>query len=31
MHFRYSNDDGITLGRRTARWAVRNYSRPTGG
>lgn len=29
MHFRYSNDDGGTLGRSTARWVVRNYFRPT--
>jgi hypothetical protein len=30
MHFRYSNDAGATLGRRTAHWVVRNYFRPTG-
>ena len=30
MHFRFSNDDGITLGRRTAHWIVRNYFRPAG-
>jgi hypothetical protein len=30
MHFRYSNDDGATLGRRTAHWVVRNYLRPLG-
>ncbi|MCE3284393.1 MAG: hypothetical protein K0R70_649 [Steroidobacteraceae bacterium] len=29
MHFRYSNDDGATLGRRTASWVVRNYLTPT--
>lgn len=28
MHFRYSNDDGATLGRRTAQWVVKNYLRP---
>lgn len=30
MHFRFSNDDGATLGRRTARWVVREYFRPAG-
>ena len=30
MHFRFSNDDGVTLGARTARWVVRNYLRPVG-
>jgi hypothetical protein len=30
MHFRFSNDDGTTLGRRTANWVVRNYFRPVG-
>jgi hypothetical protein len=28
MHFRFANDDGVTLGRRTAQWIVRNYFRP---
>jgi hypothetical protein len=28
MHFRFANDDGATLGRRTAQWVVRNYLRP---
>lgn len=28
MHFRFANDDGVTLGRRTAHWVVRNYFRP---
>jgi hypothetical protein len=28
MHFRFANDDGATLGRRTAQWVVRNYFRP---
>jgi PAP2 superfamily. len=28
MHFRFSNDDGATLGRRTAQWVVKNYLRP---
>jgi hypothetical protein len=30
MHFRYSSDDGATLGRRTAQWVARNYLRPIG-
>lgn len=30
MHFRFSNDDGATLGRRTAQWVERNYFRPIG-
>lgn len=30
MHFRFSNDDGVTLGRRTADWVGRNYFRPVG-
>jgi hypothetical protein len=30
MHFRAANDDGATLGRRTAHWVVRNYFRPVG-
>ena len=28
MHFRFSSDDGATLGRRTGRWVVKNYFRP---
>jgi hypothetical protein len=28
MHFRFANDDGATLGRRTAQWVLRNYLRP---
>jgi hypothetical protein len=28
MHFRFSNDDGATLGRRTAHWVMKNYLRP---
>jgi hypothetical protein len=31
MHFRFANDDGATLGRRTAHWVVRNYFQPVGG
>lgn len=31
MHFRYSCDDGATLGRRTAQWIVQRYFRPVGG
>ena len=31
MHFRFANDDGVTLGRRTADWVVRNYFGPVGG
>lgn len=30
MHFRFSNDDGIALGRRTARWVTKHYFRPVG-
>jgi hypothetical protein len=30
MHFRFANDDGATLGRRTAHWVVRNYFQPVG-
>jgi len=30
MHFRFANDDGGTLGRRTAKWVVRNYFQPVG-
>jgi hypothetical protein len=30
MHFRFANDDGGTLGRRTAQWVVRNYFQPVG-
>jgi hypothetical protein len=28
MHFRFSNDDGATLGERTAHWVTRHYFRP---
>jgi hypothetical protein len=28
MHFRYSSDDGATLGQRTGRWVAKNYFRP---
>jgi len=28
MHFRFSSDDGATLGRRTGRWVVKNYFQP---
>jgi len=28
MHFRFSSDDGATLGRRTGRWVARNYFQP---
>lgn len=28
MHFRFSNDDGATLGRRTAQWVAKNYLQP---
>jgi hypothetical protein len=28
MHFRFANDDGATLGRRTAQWVMRNYFQP---
>ena len=28
MHFRFANEDGAALGRRTANWVVRNYFRP---
>ncbi len=28
MHFRFSSEDGATLGRRTGRWVVKNYFRP---
>lgn len=28
MHFRFSNEDGVVLGRRTARWVLREYFRP---
>lgn len=31
MHYRFSNDDGITLGRRTAKWVLKNYFQPAGG
>jgi hypothetical protein len=30
MHFRFANEDGATLGRRTAQWVVRNYFQPVG-
>jgi hypothetical protein len=30
MHFRFANDDGGTLGRRTAKWVVHNYFKPVG-
>jgi hypothetical protein len=30
MHFRYSNDDGAVLGRRTGHWVVKHYLRPVG-
>jgi hypothetical protein len=30
MHFRFANNDGGTLGRRTAKWVVRNYFQPVG-
>ena len=30
MHFRFANDDGATLGRRTAQWVVKNYLKPVG-
>jgi len=28
MHFRFSSDDGATLGRRTGRWVAKNYFQP---
>ena len=28
MHFRFANDDGATLGRRTAQWVVRTQFKP---
>lgn len=28
MHFRSANDDGITLGRRTANWVMKHHFRP---
>jgi hypothetical protein len=28
MHYRFSSDDGVTLGRRTAHWVLANYFRP---
>jgi hypothetical protein len=28
MHFRYSSEDGATLGRRTGRWVAKNYFQP---
>jgi hypothetical protein len=28
MHFRFSSDDGVTLGRRTGRWVAKNYFQP---
>ncbi len=28
MHFRFSNDDGATLGRRTAHSVLKNHLRP---
>jgi hypothetical protein len=30
MHFRYSSDDGATLGKRVGKWVTQNYFKPTG-
>jgi hypothetical protein len=30
MHFRFSSDDGATLGKRVGQWVARNYFKPTG-
>jgi hypothetical protein len=30
MHFRYSSDDGATLGKRVGKWVTQNYFKPSG-